>query len=778
MKKTILIFLTILFLSQNSFSQSDEIYNQEFSISNFKIIYPKTIIEKSGITVSFDLKMNAFEDYFFNQFYFTPNLKYNEEQVNNSALNEIYAYAKPDSKQPKISKEEGLKFFIPYDEIDLDKGSYSIDFEINAHNEFKDYGVIFTKKIEIKIPQLYYYQEQEFQIRNLIIKDNIKMYDLRGINVKFDCEYKFLSHQIVGVSQAEDLKDFYFFIELENIETGEKYSFFDDNQNTENKDVSELKDNISFFIPYHDLNIPKGKQKLKANLKAGNKSKNIIFETISETNFTINQPQVYFVRLELKELVASYYKYDTPNIFGKIFSKRGSNKGHGYPDIFWVVNIGRLSKYYSETNKNSFVAYAGVRYFTVTDSDPINITAYDYDIVGKNDLISKIIIKNNLGEDFNNINYTNSNNLDELNLTFQKILPANFRHKKISITPKKYENVSGVEINFNYEISSIFENDLFTTKPIIKQGNQISDLIFFINTQENNFEVNNRNLKNDIKIFVPYFNLQNNSEIGFSINSKTSSQELQNAFNNQNIEIPQKVDDIKIELEKITELKIGDYYGVNLKFNYKIPDLYLEKSSLNNLEAKIEIINTTKNKDLSSEAQLIDDEFNTLSNFNLDYTNSKNIFIPFYLIGENDMTYNFNILSEIKSINNEMTVGNENFNIKLPVSNLNESEIKKISLKFRKNDFYDKIFITIEHGKNTVYQSDTKNYSKKTTWKLNNEKFTFHKKDNIYVTVFGMDKYGLSSVIKTWELSGDQFSNKNKLTLKGRREVKKIKIEF
>lgn len=777
MKKLITLFV-ILFISQNIFSQSDVIYNQEFKVSNLRVLYPKTIVEKSGITVNFDLKMNASENYPLNPFYLFPNLKHNGTLVYNSASNKIIAYAKPDNERETKTNLLALTFFIPYDKINLDNGNYSIDFEINAYNDFKDYEIVFSEKINILIPKLYNYQEQNFEIRNFVIYDNIKMYDLEGININFDCKYKFLSSQIIGVSEEENLKDFYFFIEQENIKTGEKYSFFQNNQNSVKKDASKLKNsNISFFIPYHDLDISKGKHEIKASLKVCNKNRNIIFETISETNFTINQPQIYFARLELKELVASYYKYDTPNIFGKMFSKKGSNKGYGYPDIFWVVDVGNLSKFYSEKSENTFSAISGITYFTVTDSDPVNLTAYDFDMVGKNDLISEVVIKNNSGENLIEIKKLDDKKLEKIDLTFQKILPTSFKHKKISVIPSKIDNVSGVEINFNYEVSSIFDNDIFVVQPILKQNDDVSDIYFFVNTQENNFNINYKNLKNNIKIFIPYFNLQSNSEIGFKTNCQTYFQKLETVFYDKKIEIPQKVDDIKIELKEITEQKIGDYYGFNLKLNYKIPDLYLEKLSLNNFETKVEINNITKNENLNNLVQLVDDEFNTVSNFTLDNTNSKNIFIPYYLVRQNNMTYDFKISSEIKFINNEMIVGNETFDLKLPVSNLNEKKIKKISLKFKEKGFYDKVFIKIEHGKNTVFQSDINDYNKKITWKIENNKFVFHKKDNFYISVFGMDKYGISSVIYSWKVIGNQF-NKKKLLLKGKNEVSKIKIEF
>ena len=112
-------------------------------------------------------------------------------------------------------------------------------------------------------------------------------------------------------------------------------------------------------------------------------NKNVLFGEIAETKFTINQPLVYRARFELDYLEAKYRKYDKSNVFGRVFSKRNSNVGKGYPEIFWRIELGDINRFSSSIKKNSHIAYAELSYFTVTDNTPIKITVWDYDALNK-----------------------------------------------------------------------------------------------------------------------------------------------------------------------------------------------------------------------------------------------------------------------------------------------------------------------------------------------------------------------------------------------------------
>ncbi len=776
MKKILTIFSITILMSINAISQVDPIYNQEFRVTKFKVQYPANIEQKSGITVVFNLELKyPFEDYFNNPYFLTPNIKYNDVLAYLDINNVLKVKAKKDYNGT-VATFESLSFFIPYDKIDLKKGLYEIEFIIKVNNDFKDYGEVFTKKIQIAVPQLYNYQDQEFKIRKFLVKDNVKTNNLYGIQVKFDCEFKFTASQIIGVNDYEWIKYYYFFIEIEDSETGEKYYFYKNNQNFEKEELDNITKKINFFIPYHDLKIDKGKHKIKVSLSSCNETKDYVFDNIAETEFKLNQPQIYLAHFELKSLEAKYYTYDTQNAFGKLFSKQGSNTGQGYPDIYWNVYTGKLSRYQSARNKNSFFAYAGETYFTVTDSDPIEFIAKDFDVFGKHDLVEKVEVRNLKGENFHDVNSLETNSLVELSYNFQKILPAFYKYNYITAFDKKKGDVSGVEINFSFELSDIFSNDMFVIEPIIKHGDNIIHFNQVLNPQDTCYNVYNNKLKNNLQIFVPYINLNQESTIGFKTYSKTSEQVLNNIFYQEKIEIPEKLDDVKIDIINILEKKMGDYYGVNIIFEYKIPNYYVENFGLNDFEAKIDINNTTSKKNITADSQVVD--INNLPIILLDATKRKEIFIPFYIIGESNKTYDFNIETDIKSISNNILLGNKKFDIKVPVPEMNKVKIKKISLKFKTNEYKDNIFVKIEHGNRTVFQSETKKFKKNISWKINHTNSIFHKQDNIYISVWSENKYGITSKLNTWTIKGAKYSNKKKLKLKGKELLKQLKIDF
>ena len=262
MKKTS-IFIILIISSYFTFSQPTEVYEQEFEIINFKIIPPTTISQKSVITFSFDLEMkHPFEDYYLYAYKISPVLIFEDKNVHSDINNFLKVYAKPNYDNENIAYETNMKLTIPYDKIDLEAGEYKIKLEFQAKNDYHDYGTIFTKNLNIIMPELFDYNEQTFSVSNFSITNNFKKFNLRGINISFNTNFKFYSHQIKGVYDNPELEDYYFYIELYNEHSVIKYNFYENKQNFCKQTVTKLAENISFFIPYFAINMPKGEHSL------------------------------------------------------------------------------------------------------------------------------------------------------------------------------------------------------------------------------------------------------------------------------------------------------------------------------------------------------------------------------------------------------------------------------------------------------------------------------------------------------------------------------------
>ena len=776
MKKTI-IFIILIISSFSTFSQPDEVYNQEFEVSNYKIIPPNSLTQRSKITFSFDLKMkHPFADYFNYPYKITPLVIYNGDTIFSEIFNYMEVNAKPYYKNENIAFEKDIKFTIPYEKINLLPGEYKTTFVINAYNDYHNYGKIYEKQLNINMPELFEYDEQTFSVSDFYITDNYEKFDLRGINISFRNKFKFYSHQIKGLTNNNELQNYYFYIELFDENTNLQYSFFENEQNFHKQNVSKLVENISFFIPYHAINLPKGEHSLTAKLKVADLNKSVLFSEIAETKFDIKQPFVYRAKLDLEYMEAIHRKYDKSNVFGRAFSKRNSNVGKGYPDIFWILELGEIERYYSSRNKNSFVAYTGNPYFTITDADPIKISVWDFDALNRNEFISSVNVQNKSGENLISINSFRNSRIKSLSYSFQKILSPYLKYQTITVNPFEFNGVSGIEVNFEYQLSDIFEYDVFNIEPFFKNKNTITPLNNFINLQENKYTIAHNSLKNSIKIFVPYYLLSSDTEIGFNVYSKNTECNLPKILYKEKINIPE-INDISSKIKNIEAGAYKDIYGAIIYIDYDIPEQYLTDFGLKNFLVNLKVNNETSKKDFSTSTELIEDEMSNLKEFTINSTHYKTIFIPYYLIGESGSFNEFVINQTIRFNKTDMQVGKQDMKFHVTVPKLNQINFNKISLKLRKKVSYEKIFIKIFHGNNKIVQTEKKSVSKIIKWNLESQIFVMHPLDNIKIIVCGITEFGIESELEQWDFSSNKFEKNKKMKLKGRKNIKNLIIK-
>ena len=294
--------------------------------------------------------------------------------------------------------------------------------------------------------------------------------------------------------------------------------------------------------------------------------------------------------------------------------------------------------------------------------------------------------------------------------------------------------------------------------------------------QDNIYTIAYNSLENTIKIFIPYFLIKPNSKIGFNIYSTNNNFILPKVFYNNNIEIP-TINDLSSEIKDISVANINDIYGIRILFNYTIPDLYISNFGLKNFVVNLKIDNKTSNKDFSDFTQLYDDFSGKLDEFTINYDNKKAIFIPYYLIGK-EYSYNeFVIKQTISSKETGLQVGENKMKFHVTVPELVEANINKISLKTKNLENYDKIFIKILHGTNIIIQTKENAITKTIKWDIENKNFVVHPNDKITIIVYGVDNYGITSIIYSWILTGKEFAKKNKFSLKGRKHIKKLVIK-
>jgi len=761
MKKLLSTFVVLFFFQSYTSAQNN------IEIVNFKILSQISIIEKSGISFNFDIEMPVIENYNSNPFYFYFTLTDLSETVvfqNENLFLKIYSQPYFKDKTKSISKAE--LFFIPYSEINVPSGKSNLTLKCIVKNSDTDSYEVFQKQIEIIKPTLYNYDEQTFTISDFTITDNVYLHEQKGLEVNFNSTFEFCSYQINGIYKDKNLTDYVFYLKFYNAPTLEEYLFFSDYFSTYSQTVENLTENINFFIPYNKLNINEGLYNIKAELYARDNNSTINFGKISEINFQYYQPKLYLAKFCLYELLASYNHYDTQSTFGQIFSNTKSNKGKGYPDIFWEIKIGDLSEFESAINKNSFYTKSDSSLFIVTDDDPLYLTVYDYDALNRNDEIAKFKIEHKYK--YNSLFFKDAEieNVDSYNFKFSKSEMPYFDFQNLNIAETIENQVSGLNISLNCKLNSIPVDEKVKIIPYIMRDTNLIDLISINNRFGNVDFLTSADNQKSIEFFMPYYYLSENDKLGFKFIFDNFKFQLPDLIYSENLEIPE-IKDITFKINSITEDYYQNVYGLNLNCFYNIPEDYKNDIGTKNLVYNNIILNTSTNDTLVS----ID-----LNSVETEIENEKNIFIPYYQFKNLSEKQDIEMYSLISSKSGRIYGETKKSFIVNPseIVNLN---IEELNFKISESEIFESYIIKIEHFGKLIYKSENVSLTNSDRLLINKD-YWFHSNDKIFIEIYGIDKFNLETLISSKEQNIKELIKSSKIKLKGNSNFKKVSLKF
>jgi len=772
MKIKKLLTVLFIFFINNLLAQNLDVKKRVFEIQNFSVQTPETQFQKSGITTNFDIKTTPVEDFFQNPDYYYV-IIYNEKDsiLYSDNSNFIKCYPQPYYKDKKISLQTSLKYFISYSKINLKQGTYNIKYRIFVRNDATEFGQIFEKQILITIPKLYNYSEQEFYVSNFKAIDNYEEYKLKGIYVNFDCSFKFLSYQILGINENLNNLDYYFYIKLIDKTKNTEYRINNNNFNLEKVAVDDVTKNIDFYIPYNKIDLQEGIYNMSIELYVTNKYNTIEFGKISAIDFEIKQPHLYLAKFALKNLQVTYSQYDASSALGRLFSKPQKNVGKGYPDVLWELQLGSYTEFTSDISKNSFYAYDDSIFFKITDNDPVNFAVYDYDALNRNDLIGEMQIIHKAGTQILNFSNPIIENIESSNFYFVKYELPYFDKKVLNIENKQIKGTSGIAISLNCKINSLPDNEEIYINPLIYRDSLTFDLINYCNfTSEDYFQLYEAPYQN-FEIFVPFYHLKNNDKLAFQFKFKNIDFALQNLIYDKPILIPE-IKDVSAEIDSIFEYKIDGINGVLINNIFDIPEEYLNNLGLKSMNFDINIYNKSTNDTLNSILKKYNIS-NSLNNFYLKKDLMKQIFVPYFIfnqINENNLTINYQATA------NKLEVCNTSKDFHINVKDNFNFEFKRISFKIEDLNNFVSIYYKIIHGTDTIFETE-KSLQNNNELKINSN-FIFNIKDDLFVELYGVDKYGLETLIQANEIDLKQLLKKKKIKLKSNKIVKKSTLEI
>ncbi len=389
MKKSILII--ILLLTIKSFSQ--DYNNQSFKVKDFYLLNNGTTqTDKGGLIFSFDVSAShILKDaynypYYLNIKFFDKNGKLIYQDDRAAKL-----FAKADFFDETKTENQYVKIVIPFEKLKIPPGKQQIKLEISAENDEKEFPVFFKKTILAKIPQMFHYYEQVFNVDSFLSKQ-IQENKVAGIGINFKYHLKF------GVSQIKDLKehpeygDYVFYVKF--FDNDKEIKLFE-NKNAEKKIRPLLKSKkLHLFIPFSDLKLAEGKHNITVKLYAATGDGMYNAGEILHQEVSIIQPKLYSFTFVMEHSSIKDNDYDTGSVLGQVFSSSTSNKGKGYPDVYWMIKTGNIIKYISPVWDNVLLVPTETASVIVAENDPVKFVVYDRDFTSGDDYIGKKIIEN------------------------------------------------------------------------------------------------------------------------------------------------------------------------------------------------------------------------------------------------------------------------------------------------------------------------------------------------------------------------------------------------
>lgn len=363
---------------------------QEFVVSDFRIVPPSDFQDKARITLEMDMTLkHPFDDFehsyhiFFRLYTAQGTLVYDGQ----SRATEIDS--RPEYDQPEISLHTDLELIAAYTDIELPAGTHPLQVVISAYNaNHMPFDSLLVKPVTITKPELYDYEDQEFSITLLKATSNIEKDEVKGIRLTFEYKPRFYSWQVKGVSSNRDLGYYYLEPVLVDQEKHDTVSYFFPDTEMQSA-TAEGAGAMTFHIPYHQLRLPAGPHQLLIGLRLCDRAR--IWTSYPPTTTICNmiQPQVYELTFALDSLEMGYNSGYDVGVWAS-YSKK--NKGRGYPDLIWNLDVGQYTRYRSAKHKNSFTVSPATATAYLTDSDPLYLRLYDYDAIGRNDLITALKI--------------------------------------------------------------------------------------------------------------------------------------------------------------------------------------------------------------------------------------------------------------------------------------------------------------------------------------------------------------------------------------------------
>lgn len=622
--------------------------------------------------------------------------------------------------------------------------------------------------------QMVEFKDQSITITNADVRKNEMRAGVQGLQFTCYAVFKYGANNIKGADESDYLKQYYFFLEIKKGENADRIFYPIHNPDEENKEttfdeyfkvrVTEAgKYYVRIFIPYHHFQLIPGFHKVNISLSASDENSKYYWRNLYQTDLTIEQPVTYMARLTVNNATLVEQKYDMPAnkipFFGLFAGGKKSKAGQGLPDASWKVKVGNDIMFESPTNKNSLEVLPGSATFKISKGDPVKLIFFDDDYFKSDQEVGVInyYTTTDVGKDEKN-NYA-FEKIQTSNITFEKTIVPSISSIVLDFHKKKYNGVTGIEVEVLYVMAGLMNNDAVMLQPVFRDKNGKTLIPEYLKLVETELDTNQitgnlvtkKNGPAKQVFFIPHYACKIDMYPGIEFVMDSYNQVIQSQFSKSKLSSFGIIkDDVSIRVAAAEENSYNGYWGLKFPVIIDIPETYYDDLKYYDINNSVRIF-LDDTLEITDQTQIISMFGDTsLGEFHMrKIRNDKTLHIPYSSIGFSNTDHRISIYTWSKCNTDGNFINKDTF--KLEVSNPQLLKVVPFDLKFRvQGKGYEKGYARIYRGKTLIKTLKTEENSKSKFYNFKNidiSDYLFHEKDELRIEIVAVDYFKHEKVL-------------------------------
>lgn len=617
------------------------------------------------------------------------------------------------------------------------------------------------------------YKNQQITITNADIRKNEIRAGVQGVQFTCYAIFKYGDQQVIGADESDYLRQYYFFLEIKKGENSDRIFYPQKNPDEENKETtfdeyfkvrvtSAGKYYVRIFIPYHLFQLIPGYHKVNISLSACDENSKYYWRNLYQADITIDQPPTFMAKLTIKNARLIDQKYDMPAnkipFFGLFTGGKKSKAGQGLPDASWKVKVGNDVMYESPVNKNSLDLVPGSATFKISKGDPVKLIIFDEDYFKSDQEVGTINYYSNLdvGKD-ERTNYA-FEKIETSNIIFERTLVPAISSMVLDYHIKKYEGVTGMELEILYVMAGLQSTDAVMLRPVFRDKNGQTIVPNFIKLVKTSLEINpstgnlvtKKNGPDKQVFFIPHYACKPDMFPGIEFIMDSYDEVIQSQFSKNKLPSFGIIkDDVNIQIATPTEDSYNGYWGLKFPLVLDIPVMYYDDLKYADITNAVRIF-IDDTMEITSKMQIVSFFGDTaLGSFHMrKIRHDKILHIPYSFLNLTNTDHRVTIYTSSKCLRNQTFINKDTFH--LVINNPELFHMEPFDLKFRiKGKLYEKGFARIYRGKTLIKTLTLGEIPKRKNYKFKVDvlSYLFNANDELRIEIVAVDFFKTEKVL-------------------------------